>query len=58
MACIAVTESQVDILGGQMRCLTGRDLAEYDYVSVSKEVFVPISIKSMVSTTWLSSDIV
>jgi hypothetical protein len=58
MACIAVTESQVDILGGQMRCLTGRDLAEYDYVSVSKEGFVPISIKPMVSTTWLSSDIV
>jgi hypothetical protein len=42
--CIAMTESQVDIQGGKMKCLTGRDLLGYDYVSVSKDGFVPISI--------------
>jgi hypothetical protein len=35
--CIAVVESQVDIQGGKMMCLIGRDLLGYDYVSVSKE---------------------
>jgi hypothetical protein len=27
-----------------MKCLTGRDLTDYDYVSVRKEGFVPISV--------------
>jgi hypothetical protein len=58
MVCVAIAESQVDIQDLQMRCLTGRNLAEYDYVSVGKEGFVPISMKPMVSTTWLSSDVV
>jgi hypothetical protein len=31
--CIAMTESQVDIQGGKMKCLTDRDLSSYDYVS-------------------------
>jgi hypothetical protein len=28
--CVAVAESQVDIQGGKMKCLTGRDLMGYD----------------------------
>jgi hypothetical protein len=32
--CVAMNESQADIQGGQMTCLTGR--TNYDYVSVSK----------------------
>jgi hypothetical protein len=48
---IAVAESQVDVQDGQMRCSTGRDLVEYDYVSVGKEGFITISVKPMISMT-------
>jgi hypothetical protein len=34
--CVAVTNSEVDVQGGRMSCLTGHDLTEYDYVSVAK----------------------
>jgi hypothetical protein len=43
--CIIMAESQVDIQGGEMKCLTGRDLIGYDYVSIGKDRFVPISVK-------------
>jgi hypothetical protein len=43
--CIAMTKSQVYIQGGKMKCLTGRDMSGYDYVSVGKDGFVPISVK-------------
>jgi hypothetical protein len=56
--CITVTESQVDIQGGKMKCLTDRDLMGYDYVSVGKDGFVPISVKPTVGVTWLAHDLV
>jgi hypothetical protein len=54
--CIAVTESQVNIQGGKMKCLTGRDLMGYDYVSISKDEFVPISVKSTIGAIRLAHD--
>jgi hypothetical protein len=36
-AYVAVTESQVDVQDGQVKCLTGQDLTEYDYVSIGKD---------------------
>jgi hypothetical protein len=56
--CITVTESQVDIQGGKMKCLTGRDLTGYNYVSIGKDWFVPISVKPMIGATWLAHDLV
>jgi hypothetical protein len=38
--CIAIDESQVDILGGKMECLSGKDLMGYNYISVGKNGFV------------------
>jgi hypothetical protein len=55
--CVAVAESQVDILGGKMECLSGKDLTGYDYISVSKDGFVPISVKSMIGATWLTHNL-
>jgi hypothetical protein len=55
--CITMTESQVDIQGGEMRCLTGRDLMGYDYISVGKDGFVLISIKPTICATRLAHDI-
>jgi hypothetical protein len=58
VVCIAVTESQVNIQGGKMKCLTGRDLSGYDYVSVGKDGFVPISVKPAIGATRLAHDLV
>ena len=41
-ACIALTDTPVDWQHGDMRCLTGKDLSDYDYVSIGKNGFVPI----------------
>jgi hypothetical protein len=41
-----------------MECLTGRDLTMYDYVSISKYGFVPISVKSTTGETWLFNNVV
>jgi hypothetical protein len=56
--CNAVTESQFDIQGGKMKCLTGRDLLGYDYVSVGRDGFVPISVKLVIGATQLAHDLV
>jgi hypothetical protein len=56
--CIAMTESQVDIIGGKMKCLTGRDLTGYDYISIDKDKFVSISVKPAISATRLAHDLV
>jgi hypothetical protein len=55
--CVAVAESHVDILGGKMECLSGKDLMGYDYISVSKDGFVPISVKPVIGATWLGHDL-
>jgi hypothetical protein len=41
-----------------MKCLTGRDLTGYDNVSIGKDRFVPISLKSVISVTRLAHDLV
>jgi hypothetical protein len=56
--CIIITESQVDIQGGKMKCLTDRDLMGWDYVSVGKDGFVLISVKSAIGVTRLAHDFV
>jgi hypothetical protein len=40
-----------------MSCLTGRDLTDYDYMSVSKEGFLSISVKLMISLTRLTNEV-
>jgi hypothetical protein len=56
--CSAVAESQVDIQEGNMKCLTGMDLMGYDYVSIGKDGFVPISVKLAIGATCLAHDLV
>jgi hypothetical protein len=29
---------------GEMQCLTGRDLSNYDYVAIDRDGFVPIKV--------------
>jgi hypothetical protein len=49
--CVAVAESQVNILGGKMEYLSGKDLMGYDYISIGKDGFVPISVKPVIGVT-------
>jgi hypothetical protein len=55
--CVVVVESQVDIVGGKMECLSSKDLMGYDYISIGKDGFVPISVKSMIGATWLAHNL-
>jgi hypothetical protein len=55
--CITVAKSQVDILSGKMECLSSKDLTMYDYNSVDKDGFVPISVKSAICATRLAHDL-
>jgi hypothetical protein len=56
--CIAMTEFQVNIEGGKVKCLTGRDLMGYDYISIGKDRFVPISVKPAIGVAQLTHDLV
>jgi hypothetical protein len=55
--CIAMAESQVSILGGNMECLSSKDMMEYDNISVGKDGFVPISVKPAISATRLAHNL-
>jgi hypothetical protein len=52
-----VAESHVDILGGKMECLSDKDLTGYDYISIGKDGFVLISVKSVIGATRLAHDL-
>jgi hypothetical protein len=52
-----VAKSQVVILGRKMECLSGKDLTGYNYISVRKDGFVPISVKPTIGVTRLAHDI-
>jgi hypothetical protein len=55
---IVIAESQVGIQEGYMKCLTGMDLTGYDYKSIGKDGFVPISVKPAIGATRLAHDLV
>jgi hypothetical protein len=57
VVCVGMVESQVDILGGKMECLSGKDLMGYDYISIGKDGFVLISVKSVFGATQLAHEL-
>jgi hypothetical protein len=44
-AYIALAYATADWQHGGAQCLSGRDLTGYNFLSVSKEGFVPVSVK-------------
>jgi hypothetical protein len=50
--CVAMVDSQVDILGGKMECLSDKDM-----ISISGDGFVPISVKPAIGVTQLAHDL-
>ena len=51
--CIALTEVPVDWQLGDMQCLTGRDLSDYDYISIGRDGFVPVNVQPA-NVAWLN----
>jgi hypothetical protein len=45
LVCVAAAQAQSGGQEGGVACLFGRDLSGYDYVSVSKDGIMPISVK-------------
>jgi hypothetical protein len=45
VACVTAAEAQGEIQGGKATCLSGWDLSRYDYISVSGDGLIPISVK-------------
>jgi hypothetical protein len=48
--CVALVESSGDFQDREIRCLTGRDLSEFDYISVGHGGFVLVSVRPMIMT--------
>jgi hypothetical protein len=46
-AYIALANTTTDWQHGITQCLSGKDLAGYNFLSISKDGFVPVSIKSV-----------
>jgi hypothetical protein len=53
-ACVALAELAEDLQDGNVECLTGKDLLEFDYISVGKGSFVPVNVKSVL-VSWLDN---
>jgi hypothetical protein len=47
---VAIAEAQEGLQDGEVKCLTGQDLSEYDYVNVAKWGFVPVNVKPTLVT--------
>ena len=44
-ACVALADASVDWNHPDVTCLTGRDLSEFDFLSATRNGFIPISLK-------------
>ena len=53
-ACIVLTDAPIDWQHGEMQCLTGRDLSDYDYVAIGRDGFVPIKVQ-LACVAWLNN---
>jgi hypothetical protein len=51
--CVTAVEAQEETQDGVAACLSGRDLGNYDYISVGKDGLIPVSLKPA-NLTWLS----
>ena len=44
-ACVALVDASVDWNHPDVTCLTGCDLSEFDFISATRNGFIPISLK-------------
>jgi hypothetical protein len=51
---VATTEAQSGCQDGNAACLSGRNLSNYDYISMSRDDIIPINVRPT-SMTWLKN---
>jgi hypothetical protein len=51
-AYIVLANATADWQHGSAQCLSGRDLTDYNFLSISKEGFVPVSVKPASEAPW------
>ena len=54
-ACVAMADSPI-WTHDDVKCLTGLDISDYDFLSVSKNGFIPVTIKlieNWLNYTWV-----
>jgi hypothetical protein len=49
-AYIALADATADWQHGSTQCLLGKDLTGYDFLSISKDGFVPVSVQLALGT--------
>jgi hypothetical protein len=49
---VAFADMGEDWMDGEVRCLSGRELTDFNYISVGRGGFVPVNVKPMIAT-WL-----
>ena len=50
LAFVALTDASVDSQHGNVQCLSDQDLSGYDFLSVTRDDFVPISVQPISSS--------
>jgi hypothetical protein len=53
-ACIVVAETQGDLHDREMKCLSGWDLSDFDFVGMGHSGFVPVNVKPTVINRLIS----
>jgi hypothetical protein len=51
---VTLAETCEDWQDGEVRCLPGRNLTDFDYVSVGRDSFIPVNTKPTIMT-WLGN---
>ena len=54
LAYVALANASAHWQLGNVECLSGRDISGYDFLSVTKEGFVPVSVQP-ISEPWLNN---
>jgi hypothetical protein len=56
-ASVAFADMGEDWMDGEVWCLLGRDLTDFDYISVGRGGFVPVNVKSMIANRLVNGNV-
>jgi hypothetical protein len=45
---VALAEAQGNLQEGEVKCLMGRELSDYDYISIGHDGYVLVNVKPMI----------
>jgi hypothetical protein len=56
-ASVAFADMGEDWMDGEVWCLSGRDLTDFDYISVGRGGFVPVNVKLMIANRLVNGNV-